>query len=368
VKIAIDISCLNSNTRGFVRYVLGLLEGLAVLDHEHEIVLFSPGGTAQKQIANDFNIIGPSKGEWRFRTIWREFQMRRLATKHGVDLVHFPVSESWLAPCKTPWIITLHDISPVLYPQWKIASRPIQAYMHAVLKAIARSNAHVITVSERSRMDILEYTGLSEDRVHCVYSGMGVRHSQHPQNHDNEKQANNEPPYLLFVGAIEPRKNIGRMLEAFAKATQKHHNVQLILASRATPAQLHQVMHQADRLDISNQVKVITDVSDNALDALYRGSAGLLFATLYEAFGFPCLEAACRKVPVLISRGSACEEILNGHAVLADPLDVDDIAAGIGRLLGGVSNEIITNAHARSLSFSWKQCAADTLAIYGRTT
>jgi len=169
--------------------------------------------------------------------------------------------------------------------------------------------------------------------------------------------------YLLFVGTIQPRKNLQRLIEAFSKIKNKE--IELVLAGK--PGWLYEDIYDAPKkLGILERVKFIGHVRDEQLPSLYSGASVFVFPSLFEGFGLPILEAMSCEVPVLTSKVSCMPEISGGKALLVDPYKTSEIVSGIEKLLNDkkLANRLVKEGREWSRRFTWEKTAKKTIAVF----
>ncbi len=253
--------------------------------------------------------------------------------------------------CPSPFVFTLHDLHHLRVPEdSSVAKRAY--YRHVILPACHRAR-FVLTVSDYSRREIVDWARVSEEKVINVGNGIGPPFGQQGPRHDPGYD------YLLYVGSRKPHKNLARLLRAFAMSgVQK--DVRLILVSgagaRPEPESL--------RLGLGDAVVYRSCPCDEDLAALYRGALAFVFPSLYEGFGLPPLEAMACGTPVLGSTAAALPELLKDGGLLADPYSEEEIADGIARLAGdsALRERLRTKGLERARGFSWTQSARRVFA------
>lgn len=248
--------------------------------------------------------------------------------------------------CPSPFVFTIHDLSHI---HCRENSSPlIRLYYSTILKRACHRARQVLTVSEFTRGQILEWSGLSPASV--VHVGCGVDPEYRPDGEAFESPF----PYLVCVSNRKPHKNERRLLAAFAhsKIASDMHliftgNLNRELASCI--AQFH----------LGERVHLIGNVPEAELPALYRGAHALVFASLYEGFGLPILEAMACGTPVMTSNVTAMPEIAGGAACLVDPTSLEDISAGIEQITSDscLREQLREKGLARAAQFSW-ECTA----------
>ena len=197
---------------------------------------------------------------------------------------------------------------------------------------------------------------------------MGVDDQYHPRGKEEINSIKTKyriaADYLLFVGNITPRKNTQRIIKAFDIAALAN-NLQLVLCG-AMSFNSQPTSDEIKKRGLESKIKLLNYVDKADLPALYSGAQGFVYPTLYEGFGIPPLEAMACATPVLSSYIGAAPEVCGSDAILVDPYNIDAIADGMQRLLS-YSEQDIANAKTRAASYTWQQCAEQTLSAYRKT-
>jgi glycosyltransferase involved in cell wall biosynthesis len=260
-----------------------------------------------------------------------------------------------------PVVATVHDLYAALdinQPSEKKRLHKLRHYEH-----LRDTCARLICVSENTRQDFLHFVGGDPARFTVVYPGVSPLFRPHdPDQIDAVRlRLNLERPYLLFIGAT-PNKNLERVVQAFA-AGRFGQDFALVVCGQHTPEAQAALAAHAASLGVSAHVLAIGFVSDADLPALYAGAAAYLFPSLYEGYGLPVLEAMASGTPVLTSDRGSCPEAAAGHAVIANPEDVDALAAGIAAAVS-MPQAQRTAALAYARTRTWEATARGTLAVW----
>ncbi len=273
----------------------------------------------------------------RFRSLCR------VMAPKGVDIAHW----TYPAPLRAVGaknVYTIHDVVPIKLPYTTLDNKKI---FLRLLRVIARQADLICTVSEHSRNDILELTGIRPEKV--VNTFQGVRIPQHLIDATEEEVASRvyaasgleKGQYMLFVGALEPKKNVGRLLDAYLSSRVDLPLVMVGPSGWKSGKELARIDHETfretqrvgDRFVGKRRVYRLDYVTFPQLVFLIRGARGLLFPSIYEGFGLPVLEAMKLGCPVMTSHESSLPEV-GGDAVLyCDPYDVSNMAEGIRKLV-----------------------------------
>ena len=286
--------------------------------------------------------------------LWEQFY---LPTQLGRRLLWSPGNTGPLAVSRQ--VVTVHDAAPLDHPEW--FERKFALWYSALLPRLIRRVRAVITVSHFSKDRIVQNTGIDSERVHVISNGVDRRFR--PLDQKTVKQATAAlgltDPYILFVGSLEPRKNLKMLLETWQRG--KFDGATLAVAG----ATAH--VFQAFQIDpLPAGVRLLGRVGDSVLPALYAGAAGFVYGSIYEGFGLPPLEALACGCPIAISDIPAHREVCGDHAQYFNPLDSEDLSAKLERLLRldqAQRAEVAEQGVERAALYSWETAAAKTWRI-----
>ncbi len=280
------------------------------------------------------------------------------------DLYHEPN----FVPIRThlPTIVTVHDLSVVLHPEWHPLER-VRFHERHFARGIAAAE-HVIVVSESVRREAIDILGLDPSRVTAVRNGIGS--SYRPQDLASVEAMRHRlqlpPRYTLAVGTIEPRKNIRTLLQAFCDLpTAVREACPLVLAGGwGWKSDAERELFEAEARP--RGAIHLGYVADADLPALYAGAAALLFPSFYEGFGLPPVEMLACGGGVIASTATVVREVVGRHAVLLDPLDLEGWREAMHRVATAPDflNETRRGGVAHAHRFTWEQAATETFAVY----
>jgi glycosyltransferase involved in cell wall biosynthesis len=284
----------------------------------------------------------------RLEVTWEQFGLPRRLRAEGFDAVHAPNCFLPLRrPC--PGVVTVHDLAFEELPHE--LPRLTGLKFRALTPRAVRSAERVICVSAFTAADVARRYEVGEERLRVVRSAPALPAGD---------EAPPPGPYLLAVGALRPKKNLGRLVEAFRSLRAEGLPHRLVLAGpdAGEGAALRGAAGDAP-------VELPGAVPAERLDALMRGADLLVLASLYEGFGLAALEAMARGTPVALARATALPEAGGDAAVYFDPLDVGDMAAAIRRALEDPQRStLVERGRARASALSWDATAAATAAVY----
>jgi glycosyltransferase involved in cell wall biosynthesis len=363
VRIGIDARILAYRRGGIASYVAHLLPALAALDPEPDYRILRNWRDRTAAEA------GPN---FRRATVWtpchHRFERWALGievTRLRLDLMHSP---DFIPPAlgARRSVITVHDLNFLYYPQF-LTPESRRYYAGQIRWAVGRA-AHILTDSEATRRDVVCMLEVPPEKVTTVHLAADPAFRPMSQDQVDPVLARYglERGFLLFVGTLEPRKNLPGLLTAY----------RLLLDRRATRAPLvivggrgwlyDEVFQRAESLGLSERVRFLSDVPDADLPAITNGAALLVTPSFYEGFGLPALEAMACGTPVVISDRGSLPEIVGEAGVQVDPDDPPAIAAGMSRVLSDahLRRQLEQTGMARAATFTWAKAARETLAVY----
>lgn len=295
---------------------------------------------------------------------WDQIKVPRAVREHGIDVLFNPkYSIPLRAGCKTAWVC--HGLDWYVMPE---ASRWIDRLNHNILiPQFAKRADAVIAVSETARQHVMQYLNVPPARVHTVHSGLSdaFRTTLMPAQLEAARAHFQLPPrFLLYCGAVYPPKNFTRMIRAYARVGPAQ-GVPLVIAGGSNRFLAEHELHEPERLGIDKWVHRLGWLENKELPAIYALASGLLLPSLYESVGMPIIEAMACGCPVLTANRYGTRELAEGAAILVEPESIDDIAAGIDRLLNDVQlrGTIVAAGLARSRRFNWETTAAEVLQV-----
>lgn len=367
MKIGINGRFLAAKRTGVQRAAYSLIRAIIKADRVNEYVLFTPNDQVDNPDWRFPNVkivqSNLREGETIRNHIWEQFSLPRLARRHGVDILHSPAN---LAPLfyKGKSIVHIHDLCFVVNPQWYSFS--FRTLYNFIIPRLARRAAKVITNSNNSRNDLLQFCELqaeSVSHVHWAVDDLFLQDQQASSARAPDFPLSSE--YILYVGSLEPRKNIGTLLEAYEllRTTYPDIKTKLVLIGGESPL-FAEVRLKVKRF--KEDVLFKGFVSDRLLRDYYRHAQLVVYPSLYEGFGFPPLEAMASGVPVVTTMTSSIPEVVGDAALMVSPYDVGQLAETMSRVLGDpdLRATLIARGREQVKKFNWYRVARNTLAIY----
>jgi glycosyltransferase involved in cell wall biosynthesis len=379
MRIAIDYTAAVWQGAGIGRYTRELVRAVIEQGPEHEYRLFyaAYGLDSSSPLLAGLQEIGTQRRNVRLLPIplppRRLAQIwHRLRIPLPIELVTGPIdllhATDFVPPptaAAIPVIVTVHDLSYIVHPECALPS--VARYLNgAVPRGVRRANA-LLADSIATKRDLEQFMQVDPQRVTVVYPG--VRPEFRPMTPSETEpfvQTMGLPErFLLFVSTIEPRKNLPRLLEAYAQVRERIGNLPLVIAGRK--GWMYDEFFQAiGRLGLTTHVQLLDYVDDKALPSLYNRAWAFVYPSIYEGFGFPALEALACGTPVLTADNSSLPEVVGDLAVLVRAEDVSSIAAGLERIVcdEALRERLRAGGPQRAHAFTWSHAASQVLALY----
>jgi len=296
-----------------------------------------------------------------------QIEIARIARRQKLALIHDPTGSAPLLFTRAKRVVTIHDVIPYVYPE---TSTKLDWLIYRLwLPFVAKQLDAIITVSEQSKRDILRYLSVKSESITVIPEA--ASHIYQPMNHEQiEKTLLNHSisfPYILYVGSIEARKNLSRLLEAYAQVRCWSHKWKLVVVG-AHKWKYGPVLETLERLQLTSDVHFTGYVAEADLPALYNGASLFVFPSLYEGFGLPVLEALACGTPVITANCSSLPEVTDEAAILVNPMDVNAIASAMRQILEQpeLAESLRYRGIAQARRFSWEQTARRTSEVYER--
>ncbi len=371
--IAIDYTPAYEQGGGIGRLVRDLINEFQTLPTTHDYRLFVAGLRRDRSLAKT-----PSQFAWRttrisptwLARIWQrarlplpvEYFVGDIDLYHATDFVLPPVRQA------TRSIVTVHDLSYVRVPD--AASPRLKAYLDVVVPRSAQRADFITADSQATKDDLQEIYGIPESKIEVLYSGVHQRYFQNQKDVVSPMTIRNiygihDRPYLFTIGTVQPRKNYSRLIRALRILRQNGYDIGLVVAGGK--GWLEDEMYATiAETKMQEFVHLIGFADEEHLPALYHHAECVVFPSLYEGFGFPVLEGMACRTPVITSDVSSLPEVAGDAALLVNPLDVEEIAHAIQRVLDDstLRQQLITRGIDQARRFTWHRSAEHLAQIY----
>ena len=286
----------------------------------------------------------------------------------GVDVVH--CTEHLLVPLRRlPAVLTVHDVVYLRHPEWHLPMN--RWFLSLAMPLFARRARAIIAVSDYTRRDVIALRHADPARVHVVYEGVDAhfRPVRDPATlAEVQARYGLQPPFILSVGAIEPRKNLPLLLRAFAALCQQPGFQHQLVIAGGKGWLYDEVFATADRLGLGERCRFTGHVAEEDLPALYSAADVLAMPSFFEGFGLPPLEAMACGTPVIASNTTSLPEIVGDAGLLAPPDDERAWVEALGRLATdrALHERLAAAGLARAARFTWEETARQTAEVYRR--
>jgi glycosyltransferase involved in cell wall biosynthesis len=362
MRVALNCRSILLNQRtGIGRYTYHLLDSLGQIDQGDQYLLHAP------------------KGLFSFRRRLPDFPDYKNFIPHadyfnrgvGVcDIYHYPCPDAVHPWGKAKIIVTVHDL---IYKAWPQGQTPhCRELTEKHMQKIVTGADMVICISENTRRDLLFYLNVPLEKTCVVYNGVDhgmfyvLSAQQRLEAAGRLRELGIHGPYVLYVGTIEPRKNLAGLLESFAWLKSRKLFEGSLVVAGMKGWMSEGIGALMKRLNIQNEVIFTGFIEDGQLRDLYNLTELFVFPSFYEGFGFPVLEAFCCGAPVVCSQTSSCRELADGAAVGIDPVDVKAMGDAMARVLSqkSLQTSLGQAGQKRSKEFSFLATARHTLNVY----
>lgn len=346
MKVIIDISPLKSvhKTRGIGMYTRRLVEALRSVDKKNQYILT----TKKEHIKN-------------------------------ADIIHYPYFDLFAHTLpirkKTTTIVTIHDVTPLVFPDYFPVG--VRGRIMQTLQRIALSSAAaVITDSRHSQRDIERYLSVDPKKIHVIYLAADDQfYPRHSHEKTRVRKRYHLPgEYLLYVGDVNPNKNLERLIEGFSLISRKFDSLTLVLVGRVfedrTLPQVRRLRETITHYGLDERVRILSKVPLDPIDDLagiYSAAKAYIHPSLYEGFGLPLLEAFACGTPVVCSFVSSIPEVAGEAAIYVEPQDPRSIADGMIKVMNLNPSQIqalVKKGKRQAGRFSWGTTARETISVY----
>lgn len=371
MNIGIDAHAIGARQGGNETYIKNLILALAAIDRENRYTIY---------LAN-----AEAAGHWSrlFAESHPNFQVRRLPPPtplikvpmalaielrmRSVDVLHV----QYTAPpfCPVPVVATIHDLAFEHLPETFTRRGSFQ--LKLTVRRTAQKAARIITVSEYSRQDIIRTYNLDPEKVIVTWNGVGEGFSPEPSSPGEADEIRSRygitGDYILAVGSLQPRKNLVRLMRAYARLRDENPDFrpQLVIVGRKLWL-ASEIFAEASRRQWSDDLILTGYVSDEDLPKLYRAAIAFVYPSIFEGFGLPPLEAMACGTPVIAGNTSSLPEVTGDAAILIDPYDEDALARELLRIVNqpDLRDRMRQLGIEQARKFTWRNAAEKTLQIY----
>jgi glycosyltransferase involved in cell wall biosynthesis len=371
LRIAIDAHAVGAKLGGNESYAVNLIEALAQIDSVNHYTIYITTDEARE----------------RFHGRWPNFQVRATLPhtpliripltlsaelrKNPVDVLHVQFTAPPFCPC--PVVVSIHDLSFEHLPQ--TFKRRSRTQLRLTVRHSARRAARIISLSEHTRLDIVETYGIPAERVSAIPLAAPSNFAPVQDVRELQRVRHNygiDGEYILSVGSIQPRKNLARLVSSYARvrASLRENKSadklpKLVLVGKCGWL-YDETLRALEETGVKDTVVLTGYVPQADLPALYSGALCFVYPSYFEGFGLPPLEAMKCGAPVIVGNKTSLPEVVGDAALTVDPFDVEAIASAMTRVIDSpaLRKELSVKGLTRAEDFDWRETARKTLAIY----
>ena len=366
MNIAFDARPLTLYKTGIGKYTESLTRHLGKLDvnlylYSNRDVMISK--EKNLEIARARDLIGKYNSSLWFQLSLPFYLNKQSGNK--IDLFHGTMAMLPLA-VRMPTVVTIYDLVLEKFPETMYWKNWLS--LKTLMRVSARKASKIIAISENTKKDIMDCYGIGAEKIRVIHLGVGRQFSPQPDPNEADvlSRYNLSSGYILSVGALEPRKNIPRLVNAYkqvASSGEPAPKLVIVGGQGWRNGDLDRLVRESELVD---QVVLTGYVPDEDLPTLYRQATAFVYPSLYEGFGLPPLEAMACGTPVITSNVSSLPEVVGDAAILIDPYNVTEIAQAIASVLKdeGLRDNLRTSGLVRSRLFNWDKTARETLKLY----
>lgn len=376
MKIGIDIRVLlDKYYSGIPEYVYNLLLNILEQDQDNEYYLFYNSWhkvslPPKLLVYKNVHIINTSYPNKVFNYILQKIFSYPKIDKvlGGVDVFWSPHFNFTSLNKNTRNILTVHDLSFLRYPHFFSWRKNFWHKALNIQKSIRRADM-IVAVSENTKNDLIELMNISQDRVRIIYSGnKGAESVNHELALKRLKEWGINKEFILYLGNIEPRKNITGLIKAYNQLREKAYNYNLVLAG-SLGWKKDKIISAWKESKYKEDIKFLHYVNQQEKSILYSQAKVFVYPSYYEGFGFPPLEAMSYNLPVVCSNVSSLPEIVSQAAIMVNPYSFDSISRGIREILDDrkIEKYLINQGQQQIKKFSWSKTAQKYIDLFLQT-
>ncbi len=377
MKIGIDCRTIldpkAGEAAGVGHYTYHLVKNLLELDKKNKYILFFDKGVGDagsfKQKNSEIKFF-PYKEYKKFLPIaYSHLLISSFVSRENLDVFHSPASTIPLAYSKNA-VITIHDLAIYKNPKWF----PKQYFSTKISVPQSLKKAKkIIAVSEYTKADLINILKISAEKIAVVLNGIEEREdvgNKNPEDKEKIKQKFDiKQDFILFIGTLQPRKNIGGLISAFdrLRGTKVFENYQLVIAGKKG-WNYESIFEKVREKGLTKKVIFTNYITKEDKIRLLNAASCFCFPSFYEGFGLSILEAMQQGTPVITSNITSTKEIAGEAALLVDPYKSSSIMQAIKKMLGdeNLRRSLMQKGYVRVKKFSWEKCAVETLEVYNK--
>jgi glycosyltransferase involved in cell wall biosynthesis len=367
LRIAIDAHSVGAKLGGNESYAVNLIEALAQIDGVNDYTLYVTTAEAYSRFHRRWPNFKVHTTRPHTPLIRIPLTLSAELRKHPVDVLHVQFTAPPFCPC--PVVVSIHDLSFEHLPQ--TFNRRSRTQLRLTVRHSARRAAKILSLSEYTRRDIIETYRIEPEKVAAIPLAAPAHFARVTDDKELQRVRHNygiDGDYVLSVGSIQPRKNLVRLVKAYASLRGVHKEnrfPKLVLVGKC--AWLYdETLRALEETGVRDSVVLTGYVPEADLPALYSGALCFVYPSYFEGFGLPPLEAMKCGAPVIVGDATSLPEVVGDAGLKVDPFDVSAIANAIARLMNDsdLRRELSVKGQKRAEMFDWRETARRTLKVY----
>jgi len=367
MRIAIDAHSVGAKLGGNESYAVNLIQALAQIDSVNSYTIYVTTNEARDRFSNRWDNFKVRSTRPHTPLIRIPLTLSAELRKHPVDVLHVQFTAPPFCPC--PVVVSIHDLSFEHLPQ--TFKRRSRTQLRLTVRHSARRAARILSLSEHTRSDIIKTYGIESDRIEAIPLAAPDHFGTVTDNRELQRVRHNygiDGDYILSVGSIQPRKNLARLIKAYASLRgdcSKANLPKLVLVGKC--AWLYdETLRTLDEMGVRDSVILTGYVPESDLPALYSSALCFVYPSYFEGFGLPPLEAMKCGAPVIVGNQTSLPEVVGDAGLKVDPFDIDAIAGAIRTLMNDAKlrKKLSQRGLERASTFTWRETARRTLRVY----
>lgn len=372
-RIGFAASYSDGGKSGIGQYEICLARHLTAADAEDDFVLIAREGTLGSFPAESQRlVVRPYEAKYQKpfpNLVWHHTRLPRIAKSEGLDLLHLSTQQRFMSrkPCKL--VGTVHDLGTYHVKNKYGKIRDI--YLRRLGRAFARKLDHVISDSEFTKNDVVNFFGIPEENITVIRLGLDFRRFRPREKAECRRIIAERHgiggPFIVYIARLDhPSKNHVALLRAYAMLREKYGVEHKLVLGGSDWYGCEVIYETVEKLGLRDSVVFTGFVSDEDLPVFYCASEMLVFPTLFEGFGFPPLEAMACGTPVACSRVGSVPEMVGDAALMFDPMQPEEIASAVHSVLSNddLRGNLVAKGLERASHFRWEETALRTVEVY----
>jgi glycosyltransferase involved in cell wall biosynthesis len=371
MRVAIDLTAVPERLAGVGYYLVELVDALQRIDADDEyrlIVSDTTSGYFPLRSPRFSHVVVPRRSR-PARLVWEQTVLPGLVARLGTHVLHSPHYTRPLRQLSCASVVVIHDLTYILMPEHHMWLRRI--FFRRMLPAAATRAGRIIAISESTGRDLQRILRVAPERIDVIPHGVAERYHTGIERSviaETRRRLALPREYVLFVGTLEPRKNLPRLLRAYADVVSSDPAFPGLVLVGMRGWQTGELERLLGSSEAAARIRVAGYVPEEDLPAVYAGARMFVYPSLYEGFGIPILEALACGVPTITSTTSSMPEVAGDAAVLVDPSDGAALAGAMRRLHRdeALRESLRRKGPVRAAAFSWDETARMTAGTYRR--